>query len=121
MLVVIWIFTLLGLVLWSLAAWGLHTLLAIDPRWIDDMDTLVRHIPYAEQIDRWFPGWQGMLGALLDLAQLVLSWVGNNAPLVAWIVWGIGAIALLTIAIVLTLLVCLLRDKPAGVNHRQPA
>jgi hypothetical protein len=42
----------------------------------------------------------------------VLGWVGTNAPLVAWIVWTAGALALLGVGLVLTLVVCLLRDKP---------
>ena len=121
MLVVIWILTLMGLVLWSLATWGLHTLLAIDPRWIDDVDTLLRHVPYADLIDHWLPGWHGLLTTLLDLAQWVLFWVGNNAPLIAWIVWAIGTIALLSVGIVLTLIVCLLRDKPTASHQRQVA
>jgi hypothetical protein len=114
MLIAIWIFTLLGLLLWSLASWGLHTLLSIDPRWIVDVEKLIHEIPYAESVDRWFPGWRELLGVLMDLAELVLSWVGNNAPLVAWIVWGVGAIVLLLGALLLTLIVCLLRDKPVA-------
>jgi hypothetical protein len=112
MLVVIWTLTLLGLVLWSLASWGLHTLLSIDPRWVEDVEKLIHEIPYAESIDHWFPGWRELLGVLMDLAQLVLGWIGTNAPLVAWIVWGVGAIVLLLGGLLLTLIVCLLRDKP---------
>jgi len=112
MLIAIWILTLLGLVLWSLASWGLHTLLSIDPRWVEDVEKLIHEIPYAEAIDRWFPGWRELLGVLMDLAEFVLGWVGTNAPLVAWIVWGVGAIVLLLGGLLLTLIVCLLRDKP---------
>ncbi|MDH4061701.1 MAG: hypothetical protein OEU94_12895 [Aquincola sp.] len=117
MLALIWIVTLIGLAVWSLAAWGLHSLLSVDPQWLDDVDTLIRNVPWAEAVERWFPGWREMLGVATDLAQLVLGWVGNNAPLVAWIVWGIGALALLGVGVVLTLIVCLLRDKPA-VTHQ---
>lgn len=112
MLAAIWILTLLGLALWSLAAWGLHTVLTLDPQWLDDVESLVRQIPYAQEIDRWFPGWRELLGVLMDLAELVLGWVGTNAPLVAWIVWTVGALGLLGLGAVLTLIVCLLRDKP---------
>jgi hypothetical protein len=111
MLALIWILTFVGLALWSLAAWGLHTLLTIDPGWIEDVDALIRQVPYADAIERWFPGWQQMVSAAMDLAQLVLGWVGSNAPLVAWIVWGIGALGLLGLGGVLTLMVCLLREK----------
>lgn len=118
-LAAIWILTLLALALWSLATWGLHTLLTIDPQWVEDVEALIREIPYAEAIDRWFPGWRELLAVLMDIAQLALGWVGTNAPLVAWIVWGVGALGLLGIAGLLTLLVCLLRDKPA--TSRVPA
>ena len=36
---------------------------------------------------------------------------GSNAPLVAWIVWGIGALMLLTVGGLLSLVVCLLSEK----------
>jgi len=112
MLAAIWILTLIGLILWSLASWGLHTLLSIDPRWIEDIDKLAKEIPYTEAIDRWFPAWRELLDVLMDLAQVVLGWVGTNAPVVAWIVWGIGTLVLLLGGLALTLLVCLVRDKP---------
>ncbi len=111
MYALIWIFTLAGLALWSLAAWGLHLVLTIDPGWIEDVDALLRQVPYAESIERWFPGWQEMVGAAMNLAQVVLGWVGSNAPLVAWIVWSIGALGLLGLGGVLTLFVCLLRER----------
>ena len=122
MLALIWILTLLSLALWSLAAWGLHTLLTIDPAWVEDVDALIRQVPYADAIERWFPGWQQMLSAAMDLAQVALGWVGSNAPLVAWIVWGIGALGLLGLGTVLTLIVCLLRERnvapPAATSLR---
>ena len=113
MLAFIWIVTLVGLALWTLATWGLHTLLTIDPKWLDDVQALARNVPFADTIEHWFPGWQELLEVLVDLAQTVLTWVGTNAPLVAWIVWGIGALVLLGTGGVLTLIVTLLRDdKP---------
>jgi hypothetical protein len=117
--IAIWLFTFISLVLWSLLSWGLHSLLSIDPKWVEDVEALVKNVPYAEVIQRWFPGWQEMLGLAMDLAQTVLGWVGSNAPLVAWIVWGIGALVLLGVGAVLSLLVCLLSErKPA---HHAPA
>ena len=109
--IAIWIFTLIGLVLWSLLAWGLHALLSINPAWLNDVEALVRRVPYAEVIERWFPGWREMLGVAADLAQTVLGWVGSNAPLVAWIVWGVGALMLLAAGGVMSLVVCLLSEK----------
>jgi hypothetical protein len=109
--IAIWIFTFIGLAVWSLLTWGLHALLSIDPKWLDDVEELVRRVPYADLIERWFPGWQQLLDVAMDLAQTVLGWVGSNAPLVAWIVWGIGALMLLSIGGVLSLAVCLLSEK----------
>jgi len=120
MLPLIWILTLAGLALWSLAAWGLHTLLTIDPGWVEDVDALIRQVPYTDVIERWFPGWQQMVSAAMDLAQVVLGWVGSNAPLVAWIVWGIGALGLLGLGGVLTLFVCLLREKKMPLPAAAP-
>jgi hypothetical protein len=115
--IAIWILTLLGLALWSLLAWGLHAVLVIDPQWLDDVEALIKRVPYAEVIDRWFPGWEQMLGATTDLAQTVLGWVGSNAPLVAWIVWGIGTLLLLGSGGVLSLIVCLLTEKDQRPQH----
>jgi hypothetical protein len=107
----VWILTLLGLAVWSLLAWGLHAVLTIDPRWVDNVESLIHEVPYADLIDDWIPGWQQLVLVTMDLAQTVLSWVGSNAPLVAWIVWAIGALAILGTGLVLTLIVCLLREK----------
>jgi hypothetical protein len=117
MLPAIWIFTLLGLALWSLLCWGLHAVLAIDPNWIHDVDALIREVPLAAWINHVVPGWYEMLDVAMDLAAVVLSWVGTNAPLVAWIVWSIGALTLLVLGMSLTLGVCLLREsKPRTVS-----
>lgn len=116
MLIAIWTLTFIGLALWSLAAWALHTLLAVDPNWVWDVTALVRAMPYADVIDRWFPGWRELLGVLMEVTALVLGWVGTNAPLVAWIVWAVGALALLAGGGLLTLIVCLLRDKPQAAT-----
>jgi hypothetical protein len=107
----VWILTLLGLAVWSALAWGLHAVLTIDPRWVDNVESLIHEVPYADLITDWIPGWQQLLQVTMDLAQTVLSWVGSNAPLVAWIVWSIGALVILGTGLVLTLIVCLLREK----------
>jgi hypothetical protein len=117
MFAAIWIFTLLGVALWSLLCWGLHALLAIDPLWVENVEALIHEIPFATWIDQWVPGWQEMLRAAMDLTSFVLSWVGTNAPLVAWIVWSIGTLVLLCVGMLLTLFVCLLREsKPRTVS-----
>ncbi len=112
--IAIWIFTLTGMALWTLLAWGLYSLLSIDPQWLDNVEALIKNVPYADVIERWFPGWEQLLSVGTDLAQTVLGWVGSNAPLVAWIVWGIGALMLLSMGGVLSLFVCLVSEKEAA-------
>jgi hypothetical protein len=114
----IWIVTLFGLVLWTLLAWGLHMVLTIDPKWVEDVEALIHQVPYAETIEAWFPGWREMLGVAMDLAQFALGWVGSNAPLVAWIVWAIGALGMMALGSVLSLIVCLLSEKPSTTPPR---
>jgi hypothetical protein len=120
MLAAIWIVTLIGMALWSLATWGLHMVLTIDPQWLDDVEALARQVPYADKLELWFPGWQQLMHSAVDMAQVALGWVGSNAPLVAWIVWGVGALCLLGLGGLMTLMVCLLQEK-STVSTRQPA
>lgn len=109
--IAIWIIVFLAWAVWSLLAWGLHAVLSLDPAWIEDVEALIANVPYADAIERWFPGWREMLEVAADLAQTVLGWVGSNAPLVAWIVWGLGTLALLGTGGVLSLIVCMLTEK----------
>ena len=109
--IAIWIFIFIGLGLWSLLSWGLHAVLTLDPQWIEDVQALIERVPYAEVIDRWVPGWRDLLAMATDLAQSVLGWIGSNAPLVAWIVWCLGALLLLGAGGVLSLIVCMLDEK----------
>jgi len=116
MLALIWIAAGVGLALWSLACWGLYQLMTLDARWVEDVHDLVRQIPYGDLIERWIPGWQGLMQALIELAQVLLQWLGAWAPLVAWAAWGAGALALAAGAGLLTLIVVLLRPKPAAAT-----
>ena len=119
---IFWIFAGVALLLLVLElrahvlGWGLHALLSIDPQWLDDVEELIKRVPYADVIERWFPGWQQMLAVAMDLAQTVLGWVGSNAPLVAWIVWGIGALMLLAVGGLLSL-----TDRRLRVGAPKPA
>jgi hypothetical protein len=112
MLVFIWIVTAVLLGLWSLAAWGIHALLSLDPSWVGDIRPLIDQIPYGAVIEQWIPGWRELLQATVDLTQVVLGWLGGAAPWLAWLVWGAGAAGLVLLAGFLTLVVVLLRPKP---------
>ncbi len=120
MIIAIWIVTAILLGLWSLTAWGVHGLLMLLSGGLGgggDLKPLVDQIPLTPVLDQWFPGWQDLLRATLDLAQVLIGWLGGAVPLVSWTVWGLGTAGLLLLAGGLTLVAVLLRNtmpKPAG-------
>ena len=91
----IWLCTLFFLALWSVAAWGLHALLGMDPSWVGDLKPLIDSIPYGAVIDAWVPGWRELLQTLVDLTQVLLGAVGTAAPWLVGAVWFVGALLLL--------------------------
>lgn len=119
--VVVWTLTLFALALWSLTAWGLHSLLTLDPGWLDDIDLLIARMPYAATIDLWFPGWQELLRLSVGLAQALLTWIGGAAPWIVWIVWTVGTVILLLLAGGVSLLMRLLRRKAGEAPAPAPA
>lgn len=114
MVIAIWIVTAILLGLWSLTAWGLHGLLMFlagnGGGWAGDLKPLVDRIPLTPVLDQWIPGWQELLRASLDLAQVLIGWLGGAVPLVSWTVWGLGTAGLLLLAGGLTLVAVLLRN-----------
>lgn len=120
MVIAIWIVTAILIGLWSLTAWGVHGLLMLLSGGLGgagDLKPLVDQIPLTPVLDQWFPGWQDLLRATLDLAQVLIGWLGGAVPLVSWTVWGLGTAGLLLLAGGLTLVAVLLRNtmpKPAS-------
>jgi hypothetical protein len=113
MLIAIWIAVMLGLTLWSALGWGLYRLLRQDQHWLGDLKPLLDEVPYGEVVDRWLPGWRAMAELAIDLVQWVLGTLGGAAPVVVWAVWGVGTLLLVGGGAFLSLLVVVLRDKPA--------
>lgn len=111
MLIALWSLTAFALFLWSLSAWGMHSLMTLDPAWLDDIDLLMAQMPFASTIDLWFPGWQELLRVSVRLAKELLVWIGGAAPFIVWIVWGVGTLILLLLAGLLTLLLMLWRRR----------
>lgn len=109
MMILVWVLALLGLVLWSLFAWGVHAVLSIDVSRLQDLKPLIDDFPYGEQIDRWVPGWQALLKLAVDAGQHLLGWVGAAAPWLAWALWLVGAGLILMVAGLGSLGVVLLR------------
>ncbi len=116
--IVIWILALLSLGLWSLLAWGVAALLGLDPSWVGDLEPLVKQVPYAEVINAWIPGWQGLVLATLDLTRTLLGWLGGAGVVVVWVLWGLGAAVVLGLAALASLAVALIRR---GTRATAPA
>jgi hypothetical protein len=98
MTVAVWILAACLLALWSLAAWGLHQLLSVDPArlagWPERFGEWLAALPWADRLDGIWPGWQPMLRLAADVLQSVLGWLGEGALWIVWTVWGFGALAL---------------------------
>jgi hypothetical protein len=122
MIIAIWIVTVLLLALWTLSGWGLHLLIVGGTQWIGDLKPLIDRIPYAAIVEQWIPGWQDLLKLTLDLMQSMLGWLGGAAPVLVWIVWGLGTALLLVLAGVLSLVVALVRrnSPPAQPPQARP-
>lgn len=109
MIIAIWIVTLLLVGLWSLAAWGLASLLAIDGAWVTQLEPWLMRMPFGGWLETWFPDWLAAATALLDALQALLAWMGGAAPVLVWLLWGAVSLVLLALAALLTLVVVLVR------------
>ena len=89
----VWLVTLALLLAWSGLMWGAHVLLTSPDPWM---------LAWAQALERW--PW-------------VFGWVRGVAPWLGWVVWGMGAAALLSAGLALTALLVLLRParrRPGG-------
>jgi hypothetical protein len=112
MLSFIWIAVLSGVALWSLLGWGLFRLLAIDQGWLGELQPVIDRVPFGHWLDHWLPGWRALVELAIDAVQLALGALGEAAPIVVWVVWGVGTLVLVGGGALLSLAVVLLRDKP---------
>lgn len=117
--IAIWIVVTLALGLWSLLAWGVGTLLGMDPSWVGDLRPLVDQMPFAGVLDLWVPGWKTLAVALIEATQALLRWVGSGASFVVWLVWGAGALLVLGAGAVLSLVVKLVAKVPDAQAERR--
>ncbi len=120
MLIAIWVITLLGIALWTLAAWGLQRMLSLDPQHLQELKPLIHEIPFGETIDQWFPAWRALLATAIDMTQHLVSWVGEVAPWLVWALWGTGTAAALLVAGITSLAVVLIR-RGMRLSERQRA
>ncbi len=117
----IWITTAVLLALWSAFAWGLHSLMTLDPAWVGELKPLIDAIPFGAVIDAWVPGWREMLSMAVDLSQVGLGWAGSAAPWLVGALWAAGAATLVLVGGLFSLLVVLLsRDSSAAPAMKTP-
>lgn len=123
MMIALWVLTLFVLGLWSLTAWGLHALLTLDAARLGDLKPLIEQIPYGEVLGAWIPGWQDLLRMSIDFTQVMLGWIGGAAPVVVWVVWGLGTLVIVGLGLVLTAVIKLVRRAaaPAAAPNRASA
>ena len=113
MLTALWIFVGFGVLLWSLMGWGLHALLSLDhQQWLGDLKPLLDQVPYGAWLERWVPGWQALAELSIDAVQWALGWMGAAAPIVVWVIWGLGTLLMVGAGAVTSMIIVMLRDKP---------
>lgn len=118
--IVIWLLAALALGLWSLLAWGVATLLGLDPSWVTDAGGLLKQVPFGEVIEAWVPGWQALLLGALELARTLLGWLGGFAQVLVWGLWAAGAAVVLLCAGLLSGLVVVMRRSTAAAQRAHP-
>ncbi len=116
----IWIITLLLVGLWTLLAWGLSSLLALDGSWLANLKPWLASMPFGGWLESWFPDWLQVAQALLGVMQSALSWLGTAAPVLVWGLWFAGALVLMLVAGALSLVVALIRKNSPPQQPPQP-
>ncbi len=107
--IAIWLTAAVLLGLWSLVAWGLATLMAMDPSWVGEVNLLLLKWPFGDWFDQWLPGWQAGVSALLDVTQTLLSWLGSVGPWLTLAIWAAGAACIVVAAGLFSVLVAVVR------------
>ena len=115
----IWIVTAVLLVLRLLLGYGVATLAGLatglqglPAEWYE----LIGRIPGATWMDLWLPGWREAVVQSAEIVGAVLGWMGDALPVLVWVAWGVGALALVGFAALLLGIVALARrrsPKPA--------
>ena len=112
----IWFLAATLFAFWSLAAWALHALagwMAAGAGGLASVPGKVSAIPLPEWLVQWLPpGAAESIGALLSTLKPMIesalafapSAIGWVSPVV-WVLWAIGSVVLLCLALAITLLV----------------
>ncbi len=125
--IAIWIITTLLVGLWSLLAYGVHTLLGLSAglagmpaNWLE----LIEKIPGTAWLEIWMPWWREALVFAVQSFGEVLGWFGASAAPVmvglVWVLWGLGVAGLVLCAALLSGLVALARRVAPRVPPAPP-
>ncbi|MBL8329937.1 MAG: hypothetical protein JNJ71_13920 [Rubrivivax sp.] len=121
----IWIFTALLFGLWTLLAYGTAALVGLAGGLSGGMPSewygLIAQIPGAPWLDLWLPGWREALVWSAQVLGAVLGWLGGAAPVIVWVVWGLGTGVLVLCAALLSGLVALVRRTTPRPPPTPPA
>lgn len=119
--IAIWVVTLLLVGLWTLLAWGLSALLALDGAWVTQLQPWLARLPFGGWLETWFPDWLQLAQLLLDAVKAGLDWLGGAAPVLVWGLWALGTLVLLMVGGALSLLVALIRkNSPPATPPQTP-
>jgi len=116
--IAIWLITAFFFGLWTVLAWGVATVLGIDPNWVGDLKPLLAKLPFGGLLETWVPNWLAYVNTGIELTRVVLGWLGSTgtwlvwAVWAVWAVWGVGAFLLLTVAAILSLVVASVARLP---------
>ena len=118
----IWIITALLIGLWTLLAYGVGALITLGSGLAGlpaDWYALLGRIPGAPWLDDYAPGWREAVVVVAQLLGTVLGWLGDAGPVIMWVLWGLGTLALVLCAALMSGLVALARRvKPPSQAAR---
>lgn len=113
----IWILTAFVIALWTLLAYGTATLVGLaggmsgmPSEWY----ALIAQIPGAPWLDLWMPGWREAVVWSAQVLGTVLGWLGGAAPVIVWVLWGLGVGFMVLCAALLSALVAVIRRTTAN-------
>jgi len=112
--IAIWLITAFFFGLWTVLAWGVATVLGIDPNWVGDLKPLFAKLPFGGLLETWIPNWLAYVNTGIELTRVVLGWLGSTGTWLVWAVWGVGTFLLLTVAAILSLVVASVAKLPVA-------